>query len=125
MLLTLRDIALREIAVTQWYPPAGENRITGMIANRPDWVVSRQRAWGVPIAIFVNKDTKEILIDEKVNRRIADAFEKEGADAWFAEGAAVRFLAPEHDPKNFEKIDDVLDVWFDSGSNSCLYAGRS
>ncbi len=58
---TLREIALREIAVTKWYPAAGENRITGMIANRPDWVVSRQRAWGVPIAIFVNKDTKKIL----------------------------------------------------------------
>jgi len=113
---TLREIALREIAVTSWYPPAGENRITGMIANRPDWVVSRQRAWGVPIAIFVNKDTKKILTDEKVNRRIADAFEQEGADAWFAEGAAARFLRPEHDPEHYEKIDDVLDVWFDSGS---------
>jgi isoleucyl-tRNA synthetase len=113
---TLREIALREIAVTKWYPPAGENRITGMIANRPDWVVSRQRAWGVPITIFVNKDTKKILIDEKVNRRIADAFEQEGADAWFAAGAAARFVAPDHDPEKYEKIDDVLDVWFDSGS---------
>jgi isoleucyl-tRNA synthetase len=117
---TLREIALREIAVTKWYPPAGENRITGMIANRPDWVVSRQRAWGVPIAIFVDKETKEILTDERVNRRIADAFEQEGADAWFAEDAAARFLKPEHDPEHdpehYEKIDDVLDVWFDSGS---------
>ncbi len=113
---TLREIALREIAVTAWYPPAGENRITGMIANRPDWVVSRQRAWGVPIAIFVNKDTKKILVDEKVDQRIAEAFEQEGADAWFAQGAAARFLKPEHDPDHYEKIDDVLDVWFDSGS---------
>ncbi|MGA7385977.1 MAG: class I tRNA ligase family protein, partial [Methylocella sp.] len=113
---TLREIALREIAVTKWYPPAGENRITGMIANRPDWVVSRQRAWGVPIAIFVDKDTNEILIDENVNRRITDAFEKEGADAWFAAGAAARFLGPDYDPEEYEKIDDVLDVWFDSGS---------
>ncbi|HMF06935.1 MAG TPA: class I tRNA ligase family protein, partial [Methylocella sp.] len=113
---TLREIALREIAATKWYPPAGENRIRGMIANRPDWVVSRQRAWGVPITIFVNNDTKEILVDDKVNLRIADAFERDGADAWFEEGAAARFLKPEYDPETFEKIDDVLDVWFDSGS---------
>jgi isoleucyl-tRNA synthetase len=113
---TIRNRALHEIVKTRWYPPAGENRITGMIANRPDWVVSRQRAWGVPIAIFVNKDTSEILIDETVNQRITDAFEQEGADAWFAPGAAARFLGPEHDQEQYEKIDDVLDVWFDSGS---------
>jgi isoleucyl-tRNA synthetase len=113
---TLRQIALREIAATKWYPASGEHRIRGMVANRPDWVVSRQRAWGVPIAIFVNKDTKEILIDDKVNQRIAKAFEQEGADAWCAEGAAALFLNPEHDPEKYEKIDDVLDVWFDSGS---------
>jgi isoleucyl-tRNA synthetase len=113
---TLREIALREIAVTHWHPPAGENRITGMIANRPDWVVSRQRAWGVPIAIFVHKESGEILRDRAVNARIAAAFENEGADAWFGEGAAARFLGPAHAPKDYEKIDDVLDVWFDSGS---------
>jgi isoleucyl-tRNA synthetase len=116
---TLREIALREIALTKWYPPAGENRITGMIANRPDWVVSRQRAWGVPIAIFVDKESKEILKDAKVNKRIADTFEQEGADAWFEEGAARRFLAPDYDPELYEKISDVLDVWFDSG---CTHA---
>ena len=113
---TLRDIALREISITQWYPPQGENRIRGMIANRPDWVVSRQRAWGVPIAVFVDKDTQKILVDARVNARIAAAFEQEGADAWFAADAARRFLAPDYDPSSFEKIDDVLDVWFDSGS---------
>jgi isoleucyl-tRNA synthetase len=120
---TLREIALREIAVTSWHPASGENRITGMIANRPDWVVSRQRAWGVPIAIFVNKDTGEILKDAQVNARIADAFEAEGADAWFTDGATQRFLGNAYDPEKYEKIDDVLDVWFDSGSTHAFTLG--
>ncbi|MBO0734829.1 MAG: isoleucine--tRNA ligase, partial [Methylocapsa sp.] len=121
--LTLREIALREIAATKWYPPSGEHRIRGMVENRPDWVVSRQRAWGVPIAIFVRRQTQEILIDSRVNQRIAEAFEQEGADAWFAEGAAARFLKPEYEPGDYEKIDDVLDVWFDSGSTHAFTLG--
>ena len=112
---TLRALALQAIADTRWYPKAGENRIGAMVKERPDWVLSRQRAWGVPIAVFVDKKSGELLRDGAVNARITDAFETEGADAWF-NSEASRFLGEKYPAEDYEKVGDILDVWFDSGS---------
>ncbi|MBD0415708.1 isoleucine--tRNA ligase [Oryzicola mucosus] len=111
---TLRSRALSAIDATRFVPEAGQTRLRAMIADRPDWVLSRQRAWGVPIAVFADEDGK-VLKDEAVNQRILDAFEAEGADAWFAEGARERFLGNRAN-EPWTMVTDILDVWFDSGS---------
>ncbi|HFQ15609.1 MAG TPA: isoleucine--tRNA ligase, partial [Rhodobacteraceae bacterium] len=114
---SLRGRALAAIDDTRFVPAAGQRRLRAMIENRPDWVISRQRAWGVPLTVFVNKKSGELLKDAAVNERIAAAFEEHGADAWFEDGAKERFLSGLVDsPDDWEQVRDILDVWFDSGS---------
>ncbi|MEM9840385.1 MAG: isoleucine--tRNA ligase, partial [Pseudomonadota bacterium] len=114
---SLRDKALKAIDDTTFYPPSGRNRLRGMVEQRPDWLVSRQRAWGVPITLYVDKDG-EPLIDEAVNERIITAVAQGGTDAWF-DTPDTEFLGPDHNPEDYEKVTDILDVWFDSG---CTHA---
>lgn len=114
---TLRRRALDAIDQTRFVPATGQTRLRSMIETRPDWVISRQRAWGVPITIFIKKnDPSVVMQDSAVNERIFDAFMDEGADAWFRDDAKERFLAHDYNPDEWEKVDDILDVWFDSGS---------
>jgi len=112
---SLRSNAIKAINQTKFYPPKGKDRLMSMVEGRPDWCVSRQRVWGVPLPIFINKKTKEPLRDQKVIDRIAEIYEKEGSDCWFTEGAE-KFLGPEYDKNDFEKLNDIVEVWFDSGS---------
>jgi isoleucyl-tRNA synthetase len=119
---TIRERALNSInKLVKWTPVTGQNRLRSMIESRPDWVLSRQRAWGVPLTCFTKKDAAPtdndfILKDEEVNSRIVGAFKTEGADAWYKEGAKKRFLGEKYNPEEWEQVFDILDVWFDSGS---------
>ncbi len=111
----LRDKALKAIDETAFYPSKGKERLKSMIETRPDWCVSRQRVWGVPLPIFVSKKTKEILVDEEVIENIASIYEKEGSDCWFSDNPQ-RFLGEKYSAKEYEKLSDIVEVWFDSGS---------
>ncbi len=118
---TIRERALTEIDNVKWTPKSGRNRLHAMMEARPDWVLSRQRAWGVPLTCFTRKgtlptDADFLLRDAAVNKRIVDAFEAEGADAWYEDGAKARFLGGIVNPDEYEQVIDILDVWFDSGS---------
>ncbi len=111
----LRDKALKAINDTTFYPSKGKERLKSMIETRPDWCVSRQRVWGVPLPIFINKKTKEILVDDEVNETIATIYEKEGSDCWFSDDPQ-RFLGNKYKAEDYDKLSDIVEVWFDSGS---------
>ena len=111
----LRNKALKAIDETTFYPSKGKERLRSMIETRPDWCVSRQRVWGVPLPIFVNKKSKEILADEEVFENIAKIYEKEGSDCWFSDNPQ-KFLGKKYKAEDFEKLSDIVEVWFDSGS---------
>ena len=116
----IRERALQAIAATHFVPEQGRNRIGGMVASRPDWCISRQRAWGVPIPVFVEKRTGEVLRDPAVVERIVTAFQTEGADAWY-NSPASRFLGNDRDPDEYEQVMDIVDVWFESGSTHAFF----
>ena len=111
----LRNKAIKAINDTVFYPSKGKDRLLSMVEGRPDWCVSRQRVWGVPLPIFINKKTKEPLKDKRVIDRIASIYEKQGSDCWFTDDNKV-FLGEEYNPDDYEKLSDIVEVWFDSGS---------
>lgn len=114
----LRDTALGAIEAASWIPHSGKDRITDMVTGRPDWCISRQRSWGVPIAVFVEKETGQVLRDPAVDARIVKAISEGGADVWY-QGDGQQFLGDEYEAEQYRRVFDVLDVWFESG---CTHA---
>ena len=110
----LRSNALKAIEQVSWVPTQGKNRIRSMDESRPDWCLSRQRAWGTPMTLFIHKQTREVLRDAEVHARIVDAVAIEGGDTWYTSEAS-RFLGSKYNADDYEKVTDILDVWFDSG----------
>ena len=119
----IREKALEQIEKTNWHPAKGESRINAMIKNRPDWCISRQRAWGVPIALFLHKETGDMLRDEAVFNRIGDIFEEEGADAWWSRDAQDFLDGTEYKAEDYTQVFDIVDVWFESGSTHAFVVG--
>lgn len=119
---TLRSRSLAAVSETEFVPQAGQNRLRGMLESRPDWVLSRQRRWGVPVTVFHDANG-EVLVDPEANAKVVEAFRVEGADAWFAEGAKDRFLSHRNDADQWFMVHDILDVWFDSGCTHAFVLG--
>ncbi|MDO4974718.1 MAG: isoleucine--tRNA ligase [Alphaproteobacteria bacterium] len=109
----IRENLLSEIDKTKWFPASYINRIKSMVEKRPDWCISRQRIWGVPIALFINKKTDEILIDDDVFNRIIESFRTEGIESWRTKPASY-FLGEKYNPEDYYQVSDTLEVWFDS-----------
>ena len=112
----LKKNALDNIDKTNFFPSIGKNRIQGMIETRPDWCISRQRFWGVPLPIFIDSETHEPIIDDEINSKIYEIFKKEGSDAWYKRSISD-FIGEKYDKKKYKKVEDIVEVWFDSGSS--------
>lgn len=112
----IRAKALSEIEKVNWIPEKGKNRISSFVENRKDWCISRQRSWGIPLAFFVNKVTREPLIDDEVFTRTIEIIKERGTNAWYEDNNEAELLGTKYNPSDYEKVFDIIDVWIESGS---------